>query len=118
MPVETVTTFYVILFFVCVVGLIFVLSLFMQRRAVNYVVGKFREKNALKAENGIEHDELGIKHQHALIKKRDYRPQALQLLMQMNVVKSTDEGRLYFSEDKYASIDRESSPLVKILLPK
>ncbi len=115
---ETVPTLYIILFFIGLIILMIITSLFLQRRGVIAIINNFRKKNALAADNAIVYDEVGIKHQHVLFKKRDYKQQALQFLITIEVIRSTETGGLYLSETKLASINRESTMLTKILLPK
>ena len=115
---DTATTIYVILFFITMILLMILVSVFLQRRAVIAIRKIFHEKNALSAENAIEREELGIRHQHALFKKRDYKLQAVQVLMNIEIIQTTEAEQLYFSEEKLDSLRREGSKLVKILLPK
>ncbi len=112
------TSLYVLLFFVFMITSMLLLSTFLQRRAVIVIRKLFHKKNALTAENAIDPEELGLKHQHALLKKRDYRRQAVQLLMNIQVIRTTEDDKLYFSEEKLTSLREEGSKLVKIMLPR
>jgi len=115
---ETATTVYVILLFAAFILLMLLLSIFLQRRAVITIRKIFHEKNALIANNAIDREELGIRHQHALIKKRDYKLQAVQFLMNIQVIQTTEADKLYFSEKRLESLRSEGSKFVKIILPK
>jgi hypothetical protein len=47
-----------------------------------------------------------------MMRRRDYKPQALDALMQMGVVKVTEDGKLYLSEEKLAEtgFEKGASP--------
>lgn len=47
-----------------------------------------------------------------MMRRRDYKPQALDALMQIGVVKVTEDGKLYLSEEKLAElgIEKGTSP--------
>ena len=107
-----------ILFFALLVVIGFALSLLLQRRALQFVIGNFRKKRAFDKKKSIPGTELGIMPKHALFKKRDYKPQALQFLVNTGVVQMTDEQKFYFSEEKLAALRDNSSTLGKLLLPE
>lgn len=109
---------YLILFFGASLLLIFFVSTFMFRRAITFIIKFLRNRNALRPEEGINRDEFGIKPQHILFRKRDYRPQALQFLNNVGIVKDTDDGKIYLSEEKLVSVREESSKIVRMLLPE
>ena len=115
---ENNATLFVLLFFISFVVVVLITSLFLQRRSVISVIETFRRKNAFDEESAISQEEVGIRHQHALLKKRDYKLQALQFLINVQVIRATESGMLYFSEEALASLSRESSKIAKILLPK
>ncbi len=67
------------------------------------VIKIFRKHGALDSTNAKFVDELGLKPPSfidRMMKLRDYKPKALQLLMHINVVQMTDDGRLYLSEQE------------------
>jgi len=93
-----------VLFLVAVVLLagIIVLPQFMVRRTIPSVIKLFRQHNALGASNARTMEELGFTSQtlmDKMWKPRDYKPRALQLLINANIVQMTPEGKLYLSEE-------------------
>lgn len=97
------------------------LPLFLQRRAIRAVTKIFREKNALSYENAVTAEELGIKQRtfwERMVKMRDYKPDALQFLLSTKIVKTTEDNRLYFSEEQLSFIQKEGrSKIIQFLLP-
>jgi hypothetical protein len=72
------------------------------RKALREVVSVFRERGATDATRATTLEGLGLVQRGILgrvFRRRDYRPQALRLLGQENVIRTTEEGRLYLSED-------------------
>lgn len=112
------TTIGTVLVFVLLCVLIIFLPLLMQRRALVSVIGTFRKKKAFDAKSAIPGDAFGFSRQHFLFRKRDYKPQALQLLTSTKIVQVTDDDRFFFSEDKYAALRRNSARLAKWLFPE
>lgn len=82
----------------------------MIKRNARKVIRIFREKNAIGIQNAKTIEELGIER-HPMMKKvqqgkifsrRDWKPAALDLLIQSNVVMITEEGKLYITEASLA----------------
>ena len=112
------TTIVTVLIFVSLCSLIIFLPLLMQRPALGSVIGTFRKKNAFDANSAIPGDAFGISRQHFLLRKRDYKPQALQLLASTKIVQLTEDDRFFFSEEKYAALRMNSAKLAKWLFPE
>ena len=78
-------------------------SRFLARQAVCQVVSTFREKNATRPEMAITFREIGISVWAPFIGVngivRDYRPWALDKLVQAGVVRTAERGMFYLSED-------------------
>ena len=92
----------VLLFGVLIAAVIYVPYLLM-RRGVRQVVSLFREQGAISPETAATLEELGITqrgHFEMVLRMRDYRPHAVHLLLQQNVIRATEEGRLYLCEDE------------------
>ena len=90
---------------VALVVLIFV-PRWLMRRAFSSVIQIFRQHNAINEKNAKTIDELGLRpptFAQRLTSFRDYKPQALDLLRRADIVQITEDGKLYFSEDKFAS---------------
>jgi len=76
------------------------------KRAVNQVVAIFEHNNALDVRSARTIDELGLRPPtflQSMIRMRDFKPYALQVLMKAEVVLQTDGGRLYLSQDRLAA---------------
>jgi hypothetical protein len=84
-------------------------SNFLMRRALKSVIRMFRDGQALTPETARFGADIGIKGRQFLQMKalRDYKPTALQFLMNNNIIRSTDDGRLYLSEESLAQTTLE-----------
>jgi hypothetical protein len=77
-------------------------------RAVKQVVTIFERNNALDVRSAKTIDELRLKPPtflQGMGRMRDFKPYALQILMNAEVVCQTDGGRLYLLQDKLAAIN-------------
>ncbi len=96
------------LYILLLIGAILVLLIpsTMLKLAVSVVVKEFRRQNAVSPENTISKTDLGIMPQTGInrfVNRRDYKAQALQALIQAEIVQVTEEGRLYLLEEKLES---------------
>lgn len=76
------------------------------KQAFAKVIQIFREQNAINEKNARTVDELGLRpptFTQRLMRMRDYKPQALNILMRADIVQVTEDGKLYLSEDKLGS---------------
>jgi hypothetical protein len=85
------------------------------RRAARQVIRIFRAQNATDSKNARTIDELGLRPpgmMERMMRRRDYKPQALDALVQVGVVKVTEDGKLYLSEEKLTElgIEKGASP--------
>jgi hypothetical protein len=86
----------------------FVLPQIRIRRAIKQVVAILERNNALDARSAKTIDELRLRPRtflEGIGRIRDFKPYALQLLMDAEVVCQTDGGRLYLLQDKLADIN-------------
>jgi hypothetical protein len=93
-------TVIIIAVIVIFIVLAFVFSTYTARRSLRQVLKILRDNQALTPETAKLPQELGFKKQ-AMIQMgvlRDHKPAAIQLLMNSEVIKQTDEGKLYLSE--------------------
>jgi hypothetical protein len=71
------------------------------KRNTRKVIKIFRQKNAIGMQNAKSVYELGL-NPPSLAKRimslRDYKPKALEFLIQVNVVFTTEDGKLYITE--------------------
>jgi len=97
--------FILLLVILAVLGL-WVLPRMRIKRAINQVVAIFEHNSALDIRSARTIDELGLKPPtflESMIRMRDFKPYALQILMKTEVVLETDGGRLYLSQDRLAA---------------
>ena len=81
----------------------FVITAFLTKRAVFKVVEILCRHNALGVKNAKTFNELGLNPPNLIeriIRPRDYKPHALQILQQEGIIQVTDEGKLYLVETK------------------
>jgi hypothetical protein len=79
-----------------------VLPQFLVMRTAPKVIRIFRQKNAVGAKNAKPIEELGLKQRSVIenmLRRRDYKPRALQLLISANIVQMTEDGKLYLDEE-------------------
>jgi hypothetical protein len=94
---------------------VFVIPRWLIRRAARQVIKIFRAQNATESKNARTIDELGLRPlgvMERMMRRRDYKPQALDALVQMGVVKVTEDGKLYLSEEKLSEfgLEKRASP--------
>jgi hypothetical protein len=107
--VNTTALFILLIIILAILGF-FVLPRIRIRRAVNQVVAIFERNNALDARSAKTIDELRLRPPtflEGMLRMRDFKPYALQILMKAEVVCQTDGGRLYLLQDKLAAINIE-----------
>jgi len=78
------------------------------KRAVNQVVAIFERNSALDVRSAKTIDELGLGPPtllQSMMRIRDFKPYALQMLIQADVIRQTNGGRLYLWPDKLAAIN-------------
>lgn len=86
------------------VGAVYI-SRWLVKRGMRHVVLAFRERGATDYEHAVTAQELGVvrgRLYDRMFKIRDYKPDALNILLQADVVQMTEEGRLYLSEENLA----------------
>ena len=83
------------------------LSMVLARRAICTVVNTFRVYNAVRPENALSVQELGLGMRYFTV-LRDYRPWALQTLVQANVIRAAEKGGYYLSESTLALSELET----------
>jgi hypothetical protein len=74
------------------------------------VIRIFREHNAVDSRSARTIDELGLRPLGMLermMRRRDYKPQALNALMHIGVIQATGEGKLYLSEARLTELGIE-----------
>lgn len=98
------TTVLVVLIFLAVVILMAIyVPRYLLRRAIRDVVARFRELGAVSPESAATPQELGLGPRGVLestFRMRDYRPYAVRMLAQADIIRPTEDGRIYLSEDE------------------
>ncbi len=95
----------VLLIALALLSMIFVPRWRMQR-AIRQVINIFRARGATNINGARNIVELGLKPRgilEGMFRGRDYKPYALSALMKAGIILSTEDDRLYLSEDKLAN---------------
>lgn len=82
--------------------IIFVLPQIMLRYAISSVIRTFRQRKAVGAQNARTIDELGLRPKsmmQAIFRGTQYKTTALLVLRNAAVIESTEDGKLYLSEE-------------------
>ena len=82
---------------------LFIIPQWRLRRATRQVIQIFKEYNAMDVKNAKTIDELGLRPRgrlEGMLRTRDYKPHALSSLLTAEIVQTTEDGRLYLSEDR------------------
>ena len=91
---------------------VFIIPRWLMRRAARQVIKIFREYNATDAKNAKTIDELGLRPpsmMERMMRRRDYKPHALNALMKAEIIQVTKDGKLYLSEEKLIDFGFEKS---------
>jgi hypothetical protein len=107
--VDTNALFILLIVILAILGF-FVLPRMRMRRAVDEVTAIFERNNALDVRSAKTIDELGLRPQtflQGMMRMRDFKPYALQILMRTEVVRQTDGGRLYLAQDRLPAADAD-----------
>jgi hypothetical protein len=101
----------IILLVILLLALSFFMSRFLMKRAIYDVIKRFRASNSLEEATAKAAEEMGIRRQGLLSFKvmRDYKPMALQALMRAEVVRTTEDGKLYLHEETLRQTNLKAS---------
>lgn len=100
---EGISTIYLILFMIVILGFAFFISARLTKRALFRVLTIFRDENAIGYERARTIEQLGLTPPNILERigrPRDYRQNALKILIKSEVVQLTEDGRLFITEEK------------------
>ncbi len=81
-------------------------SRYRMRKAIKEIVGIFRRNNALGGDNAKTKEELGLMPPNfimRMMRQRDYKPYALQMMVGAEIVQVTLENKYFLSEEKLSS---------------
>lgn len=96
---------FLLLMIIALVGLGYLLLRFLMNRALRQVIKAFRGKGALDPENAKTGHELGLKSTSetkltdGIFKPRDYKPYVFDSLLQAEIIRVTEDGKYYLSEE-------------------
>lgn len=90
-----------ILIIILLLALAFFGSTFLVKRAINTVIKRFKDNDALTPETAKTVADLGLARKGFFQLKafRDYKPAALDLLIRNNVIQITEDNRLFLSQE-------------------
>ena len=86
--------------------IIFVVPQIMLRRATSSIIRTLRQRNAVGAQNAKTIDELGLRPKsmtQAIFRGAQYKTTALLVLRNARVIESTEDGKLYLSEENLSN---------------
>lgn len=92
---------------VLLVGLVFLIRLYMMRRAIMQVIEIFRQRDSLCPSDAKTVDELGLAPPDLIdriVRKKDYKPYALQVLIKLGIVREISDGKVCMSEDRLRDV--------------
>jgi hypothetical protein len=105
----------IILLIILLLAGLFFIPRWLTRHAARQVIKIFRENSAIDSKSARTIHELGLNPPgmwERMGRRRDYKPRALSILREAEIIKTTADGRLYLSEDKLANVglERDTSP--------
>jgi hypothetical protein len=92
----------ILIFILMIAALIFIPRL-MIRRAIKQTIAIFRHYGIFRADQAKTRSELGLNPPDFMARitsLRDYKPSAMQILINEGVILSTEDGKLYMDETK------------------
>jgi hypothetical protein len=95
----------VLIFIGLAVAALLVVPRLIMLRTIPKVIAIFRETGAVGVDNARSHEELGLAPKGVLdrmLRARDHKPRALELLIGADIVQIDSVGKLYLSEAKLA----------------
>jgi hypothetical protein len=104
----------IILLMVALLILSFRLSMSLARRAICTVISIFRQNNAIQYEKALQLHSMGLNMRPALLSfrlLRDYKPWAIQTLVQAGVIRAASQNTFYLSEDSLRQYPGISCPV-------
>lgn len=102
---QATATLVIILLIIALGGGLVYLPRFFLRRAVRQVVTLLRDRGVTSPSAAATLEEMGLGPKtmfERMFRMRDYKPYAVRLLTQAEVLKVTEEGRVYLSEESLA----------------
>ena len=86
----------------------FILPRWRMRRAMRQVIDIFLKNNAVHSSTAQTPEQLGFRQNRglslSLFRLRDFKKNALNMLIQAQVIQQLEDGRLYLSEEKLSQL--------------
>jgi len=104
---EGYNVFSVLILIIAAFGVTLFVYTFKGRRAIHRVIEGFYQHNALGANDAKTLEEIGLQKPdfaQRIMRGRDYKQYALQILIKRGVISVTEDGRFYMVEDKVRQI--------------
>ena len=92
----------IVLLIIIFMVLLVVIPLMMNKNAVMQVIKRLRQHQALDIQSAKTVEEIGLQPlslRERMLRFRDYKPAALQGLIRTDIVQTTEDGRVYLSEE-------------------
>ena len=86
------------------IGIALFISGLMTKRAISRVLNIFRKNNALGIQQAKTLIELGLQPPNLIqrfTQARDYKQNALKILIKAEIIRVTEDGRLFLPQEKY-----------------
>jgi len=102
---STTTLLIIIIVVIGILGL-WVIPQILLKRAVNQVLCRFRENKALSVKTAKTAEELNLVPRgifEGMLQGRDYKPYALDMMKKGKIILTTEDEKLYLSEEKLAA---------------
>ena len=102
MPEITHSTFLIVILIIAAFGATFWVRNLLAKRAMSQVVRIFNQHNALSISGAKTLQELGLERLdfiHRMVKPRDYKQYALQMLIKRGIINVTADGKFYMVEE-------------------
>jgi len=99
--------FSILILIIVAFGVTLFVYAFKGRRAIHKVIEVFYQHNALGVNDAKTLEEIGLKKPdfaQRIMRGRDYKQYALQILIKRGVISVTEDGRFYMVEDKVRQI--------------
>ena len=94
---------FIVLILLFMLLVLFIVPQWRLKRAIHQMIRIFREQNAIGIDNSKMIDELGMRSPGMLermLRARDYKQYALSALIKAEIIQTTEDGKLYLSEEK------------------
>ena len=103
MTENNIRVFLILILMIIILGGGLYLRTFLTRRAIFKVIEIFYQHNALGIKGAKTLHELGLERPDILQRlagRRDYKQNALQILIKRDIILENEDGRLYMAEEK------------------